>query len=180
MARINKQEVLQEMQEGLKLDTAREKTPEELAEKVLPVYKVNPRPRIVRIMDSLDNDSDKSFTVPAGKKWKILYGLISLTTTATSGNRRIRIRILDETANDIYEVRALNVQIASTTEIYSLGQFSDVSESVVGIHLIPIPINLFLIEDYVIRIFDTTGVAPTADDMTVRFIVEESDMNPNR
>jgi len=180
MALINKQEAIKEMIEGLRLDTARDTIPSQLADKVLPVFNINPSPRIFDLLDTLNNDSNKTFTVPSGKKWKLLYGLIQLTTTATAGNRRIALVLLESNSVPIYEIQALNVQVASTTERYSLGQVTDVSESVASRHLLPIPVNTVLIEDFQINILDNANVDATADDMTIHLIVEESNMNPNR
>lgn len=178
MARINKQEVLQEMQEGLKLDTAREQTPSELAEKILPTYTVNPKPRIILVVDTTANDSDKSFTVPTGKKWKLLYGHIDFTTDANVANREMRLLFKDSNNNSLYEVRALNVQTASKTERYNLGQFSEPTEPTDGNHYFPIPVNSVFIEDFVIKIVAVLGQA--GDDMTIRLFIEESNMNPQR
>lgn len=180
MARINKQEVLQEMQEGLRLDTLRDKTPDQLAEKVLPIYQVNPRPRIIKIEDAILNDSDKRITVPVGKKWKILYGNLTLTTSATVGNRRVEFNIRDDADNVLYILRAVNVQTANTGEQYLLGQFGNYAEDLTEFHLLPIPVNSFLIENYDIRVRDVSATDAAADDLTIRIMVEESDMNPNR
>jgi len=180
MARINKQEVLHEMQEGLRLDVVREKTPDELADKVLPVFKVNPSPRIIQILDTVANDSDKTITVPSGKKWKVLWGFANLVTTATVGDRRISIRFGDG-SNDLWLIDALNVQTASTNENYNFAQnFTDVLEAVGARHTIPIPKDLTLIEGFTIRVLDAGAIAATADDLILRFIVEESDMNSMR
>jgi len=178
MARINKQEVLQEIQEGLRLDTIREKTPNELADKVLPVYVANVRPRIIKVQDTVVNDTNKTFTVPTGKKWKLLYGRIDLTTDANVANREIRMNFDDDAGASIYSPRALNVQTASTSERYNLGQFADVSEPTAGNHYIPIPVNSILLEDFSINILASAGQA--GDDMNISLIIEESDMNPQR
>jgi len=181
MARINKQEVLQEMQEGLRLDTAKEKTPQELAEKILPVYKVNPRPRIFVLSDNALNDSDKTITVPAGKQWEVLYGQVQLVTTATVGDRRIQYTVQTSGGNEIvYTQQALNVQIASTNERYNFGTFSDVLESVPTRHNLPLPVGFVMLETFELRILDVNIVAAAADDLTINLVIKETDMNPNR
>lgn len=179
MARINKQEVLQEMQEGLRLDTAREKTPQELAEKVLPVYKVNPKGRFISIVDATLNDSNKSFTVPEGKTWKLLYGHISLITTATVGNRNMNIRFLDDAGNIMFNIKPNNNQAASLTEDYNLYTNRPI-ETLPGNHLISIPNVAILLENWVINVRDDQVIDVAADDMTVRLVALEEDMNPNK
>lgn len=180
MALINKQEVIKELIDGLRLDTIKEKIPSEVADKILPTFQVNPRPRIILIDDVVANNSDKTFTVPTGKKWKILYGAFILATTATAGNRQLQILVRATGTNTIYLINAANVQIASTTETYNLGQFGDVFESVAGVHMLPIPVNLILSEGFTFRVLDSAGIAAAADDLTIRFMVEESDMNAER
>jgi len=131
---------------------------------------------IIQISDVIVNDSDKSLTVPSGKQWKVLYGHILFITTATVGDRRISLQIIDENNNIIYIVEALNVQAASLTERYTFGQFGDVSESVGNRHLIPIPHDTILPENFDLRVFDIGAVDATADDLIVRMIVEEIDV----
>jgi len=180
MAKINKQEVLQEIQEGLRLDTAREQTPNELAEKVLPVYIANPRARIIQFEDTALNNSSKVVTVPAGKKWKIFYMFVSLITTATAGSRQLRLQVRDQNNNELMRQLALNVQIASTTEFYNFGQFADIVETIAGVHNIPIPVNFILIENFDMVIEDVNAIAGGADDLAIRIMIEETDMQPNR
>lgn len=181
MALINKQEVLQELQEGLRLDTAREKTPKEVADKILPTYEVNPRPRIFHFADGGSNDSDKTITVPTGKKWKILSLLARLETTATVGNRRIQLRIDDTSANAIFIVSALNVQAASLNEDYNfIHGIDDSTETNAGIHFLPFPPEIILLEDFSIRIFDSAVVDAAADDLRIRMTIEEEDLYPLR
>jgi hypothetical protein len=180
MARINKAEALQEMQEGLRLDTAKEKTPDQLADKILATYQINPKPRVIKLIDTDANDSNKSFQVPDGKKWKVLYGKFSLVSTATAGNRTMVLDVVDDASNILYSIRSLNVQAASVTEIYSIGQFGDVSESVAGVHLLPIPTNFFLLEGYFLRVRDSAAIDSAADDLSLFFVIEETDMNPNK
>jgi len=143
---------------------------------LVPVVNLPVPPNVVQIGDALANDSDKTFTVPAGKQWKLLYGFLTLITTATAGNRQIQFRALDEIGNLIYAQNAVNVQVASTTEFYSLGQFGDVAESSATIHSLPIPVNLILNENQAIQIIETAAVDAAADDMRVRLIIEETDV----
>jgi len=80
MARINRQEPLKEMQDGLRLDTAREKTPLEVADKVLPVFKINPKP-LMQIAQAQSNDTTNVaiFTTSAVKRTFLTYVMASYT-----------------------------------------------------------------------------------------------------
>lgn len=131
--------------------------------------------RITQIIDVALNDSDKTLTVPSGKQWRVLYGFVQLTTTATTGNRRIEVAFRDENDNVVYRVLGFNVQIASTTEEYIIGQFGDLAESLTTVHTLPTPINAFLKENFSIRVFDNAAIAAAADDLTIRLIIEEID-----
>lgn len=140
---------------------------------IVPVVALPVPKKIVVISDILLASSDKTFTVPVGKQWKLLYGTIILTTSATVGDRNMRINFRDLVNNNIYDTRRLNVQIASTVERYTLGQYDRPSEDSPTIHLLPIPVNSILPENFNIRIFDESAVDPTGDDMTVFLVVEE-------
>jgi len=148
--------------------------PREFAKNIQPVLQVNPQPELLVLESTVVNDIDITFTVPKGKIWKLLYGNIRLTTTATAGNRRVDLRIHEPTGGEVYRLFAANLQIASTTERYTLGQFGDVSETVVGKHLMPIPVNLILGSGFDINILEDTGV-DVNDDFIIRLVVEESD-----
>jgi len=144
------------------------------SQRIIPTVNMPLPKRITVIQDTTLNDSDKTFTVPSGKQWKLLYGHVFLATSADAGNRRMRFSITDGT-NVIYDLRALNVQVASTTERYNLGQFNDVTESVATAHNLPIPNEFILDAGFTVRLVDVAAIAATADDMDVFLIVEEID-----
>lgn len=136
--------------------------------------------KLFEIQDVSLNDSNKTLTVPTGKQWKIIYGSILLTTTATVGDRQFEIKIRNASSDVIYILRSAAVQAASLTEQYTLGQFGDVAQTVDGRHTIPIPVNCILDENFQIQVLDTSVIAPTADDLIIRIIVEEIDTTGER
>lgn len=143
---------------------------------LVPVINLPLPPNIIEISDTVANNSDKVITVPAGKQWKILYGHIVFSTSANAGNRRIEINIRNAADDRLYEIGALNVQVASTSENYVLGQYGDTGESFAATHTLPIPINLILSGTFDIRVFDNAAIDAAADDMDIRLIVEETDI----
>jgi len=143
---------------------------------LIPVVMLPVPPKILQLNDILANDSDKNFIVPAGRQWKLLYGHIILTTTASAGNRRIRFILEDADGNRLYLIDAILVQVASTTERYSLGQFGEPLENVAAVHHLPIPVNVILPENFRIHILDSAAIDAAADDLTLRLIVEETDI----
>lgn len=142
---------------------------------IQPVLNVNPEPKIIVISDAGANDSDKTFTVPVGKQWKLLYGRMIFVTTATIGDRRMVFLFRDPNDNIIYEILSASVQTASLTEQYTFGNFGDVGELTGGFHTMPIPINSILPEGFDIRIFDRNAVAVAADDLNISLVIEETD-----
>ena len=49
--------------------------------------------KLKAIDDEALNDSDKTITVPAGKRWLVLSVNVELTATATVGNRQVRFDV---------------------------------------------------------------------------------------
>lgn len=181
MARINKSEVLQEMQEGLRLDTIREKIPDQLAEKILPVYNINPRPRIIQVEDTALNSFNKIITVPPGKRWTIRSIFLVITTTATVGTRRTRIDYRDENDNVLMRLpTTVDVLANEVIEQSFIVSGENRANSLDGTVLTILPHDITLIEGWDINIIDTVAVDIAADDIIVRMIVEEEDMNPQR
>lgn len=163
--------------EAFQLDANLVQIPDRVGSVILPTFQVNiPVPIIRNVSDSLLNDSNKTLTVPEGKQWKILYGAILLTTNVTVGDRQFEIKIKNASADITYILRSAAIQAASLTEQYTLGQFGDVAQTVDGRHTIPIPVNCILDENFQIQILDAAAIAPTADDLIISLIVEESDM----
>ncbi len=143
---------------------------------LVPVVNLPLPANIKAIIDTATNDSDKTFTVPSGKQWKFLYGFIDFTTTATVGDRQIIILITDGTGN-IWRIEALNVQAASLTERYNMQSGgTSVTEDVALTHVIPLPSIAILGSGFTIRILDSAAVDPAADDMLIRLVVEERDL----
>jgi len=181
MAKINNSEITKEIQQALMLDTVREKPPLDVADKLLPVLVVGTPPaKIIEFLDETANDSDKTITVPEGKQWQLLYGLVDFTTTATAGNRQMEFLWFDSNGNIILTFRALNVQVASTTERYNLGLVKDVLEPTAGFHQIPIPDKFYLKSGASLRFRDSATIDAAADDTSLRMIFEETDMAERR
>jgi hypothetical protein len=128
--------------------------------------------QLLLLQDLDDNDSDKSFTVPAGKAYELLYGSVELISTATVGNRQLVIEITDGT-EIIYRIHAGTTQAASLTRHYLFGQGNVRETSFVdGTLMTPLPTGLLLKPSYVIRVYDSGAVDAAADDMDVSIMVK--------
>jgi hypothetical protein len=126
----------------------------------------------VCLLENADaNDSDKTFTVPTGEQWEVLWVYVLLATTATAGNRRLGIRIVDASANTIGEVRAGGDQAASLTVNYQADALAIRDTAATGgvMHMPLIP-GLVLPAGFGIRVFDISSIDAAADDMTVRIL----------
>lgn len=127
-----------------------------------------------RTYDDTADDSDKTFTVPANKLWKLKYIFARLVTTATVGNRGLEIQIGDGT-NTIAYFGNGGVQAASTT---TNNMFYNGAPNITtgSNRAIGIPGDLYLPAGYTIKIWDTAAVDAAADDMTVAIAYEEFDV----
>lgn len=115
------------------------------------------------------DDSDVTFTVPALTEWQILSIYVSLTSTATAGNRQMSVRFLDASDNIIGNVRAGIVQAASLTRVYQFAPgvpqdaaFRDTDY--LAVSMMP----MLLAPGQKVRILDKAAIAAAADDMVVR------------
>lgn len=124
--------------------------------------------------DTTADDSDKSFTVPAGKIWRVKWVWVELISTATVGNRQMTIQLQDNTADIIGTIKAGAVQAASITRNYMFAPYAVNLTSFVDTSFLSTPIpELILPQNFVLRVFDSTAVAAAADDMVVHLMVEQ-------
>ena len=129
------------------------------------------------VTDILANDSDKTLTVPDNRRWKLMGGLAELISTATVGNRQIELRITDGT-DTVFAITANGVQIASLTREYHFILGTDGPTVVAGSTFVcPIPPGLWLPAGFTIHILDTAAIDAAADDMVLRFLVDEEHQN---
>jgi hypothetical protein len=129
------------------------------------------------ILDQVLNDSDKPFVVPAGQRYKIRYGQVTLISTATVGNRQMALEIQDDAANVVFRSLAGAVQAESLTREYHFAP-NPVRESafVNGQIMVPIPPDLILLPAWTMRLYDTAAIDAAADDMTVAMMIEDREL----
>jgi len=121
------------------------------------------------------DDSDKLFTVPAGRIWQVMWIWIELTSTATVGDRQIEVLIRDSADDTVMQLQAGVTQAASLTYNYlfapgmpDLGALRDSTYLTT-----PLPPTLILPAAYDIRIYDNNAVAAAADDMIIQMMIGE-------
>lgn len=125
-------------------------------------------PDICEGADTTPNDSNKTITVPTDEAWQIIAIRATLQTTATVGNRHIRLYVNTPSSYLIYTHYALNVQTASTAEIYMmLPGYGAAIEPIATQHYIPLPSPCLLAPGSTITIIDQSAIDPAADDLTI-------------
>ena len=129
-------------------------------------------PAVVTI-DAALNDSDKAVAVPASTRWALDAVMVELITTATAGNRQIRLQIRDGSANVLYEVTAPAVQAASLTVDYAFAPgLPRVAQIADDLQSAPLP-SVVLEATYDVRVFDSAAIAVAADDLTIRVLARQ-------
>lgn len=130
------------------------------------------------VIDNTANDSDKTFTVPTGKRWFVTCAKAYLVTTATVGNRVLAVQFRNASDLPIHWV-ASSAVAASKTALVSLiagGPFSSSASGrpdspgnnvdVANAYPLPGP-GVWLPAGYYIRAWDTAAVDAAADDLSV-------------
>ncbi len=137
-------------------------------------YSAAVQPEISVEADAGTNDSDKTITVPVGKRWHLKSAYASIATTGTAGNRRMVLEIKDDSDN-IVGVFPAGVD-APASQTWQFTWAPDIPRDSAGIAAragIPIPGNLFLPAGWKIRIADNNVTDAAADDLTIRAVVQE-------
>ncbi len=121
--------------------------------------------RAFSLIDETENDSDKSFVVPASTERLIYSVRVSLATTATAGNRQLCIEMQDDAGNVLARAFAGATQAASLTReyLFSLGA-ADMGAFVSDAISNALP-ALKLAAGWALRVYDKSAVDAAADDM---------------
>ena len=141
------------------------------------------------VRDATLNDSDKSFTVPANKRWILKYIAATIECSATVGNRVLEARITN--GADIvaigprsgvitagqdasYQYSTGGLASSTATDMASLfdGQGVNVTKITAAI-----PLDGYALPGgYVVRVLDVGAIDVAADDMVVVLYYEELDV----
>ena len=131
-----------------------------------------------QLYDDAANDADKSFVVPAGFRYKILYAHAEFVTTATVSNRLLGMEVLDASANHAYHAIAGSDQTPSSDREYVYFPNGAPETSFRDNHIIvPIPKELILLSGWTLRFHDENEVDLAADDLTVSVMVDSRLLN---
>lgn len=119
------------------------------------------------------NESSKTLTVPAGKVWVLQFLSVKLITTATGGNRQMRVEIGDGT--DLWWFKDFGaVQAASLTRYYYAASDHPDDTSFDADDRIRMQLEAHILPPgWTVKVWDSAAIDPTADDMEVRLLVDE-------
>src|SRR3972149_9551127 len=119
------------------------------------------------VTDEVLDDSDKTFTVPAGEIWIPQFLSVNYVSTATVGNRQVRVDIGDGT-RVLWFKEFGAVQAASLTRNYyaAVDLPDDVAFDSGGRIQMKV-VEHTLPAGYTIRVYDVAAIAAAADDMKV-------------
>lgn len=124
---------------------------------------------VVAIADTIANDSDKTFAVPVGMMYQVLWVHVSLASSATAGSRLMAVAVRTAAGTQIFEVRCGVTQAASLTYLYtfapSLADLTAVRDTTFV--MCPLPPTLILTAGQQLRVWDQNAVDAGADDMNV-------------
>lgn len=124
--------------------------------------------------DATADDSDKTFTAPASRQWRVRSIGVRLVTTATVGNRQLDILITDGSDNLLIKLAAGAVQAASLTRDYTFAPaLPNDTAFANGAMARALPEGLVLPAGYKVRVYDSAAIDAAADDLTVRILLEE-------
>jgi len=141
--------------------------------------RVTPGGTIKWVKDDTTNDSEKTFTVPAGKRWDVLSVYAEITCTATAGNRVLNAafttgatRILTGPKSAAITANQKGTYLVNDgalvgTDVNNL-PLLDTSTPNIAVYAGTFPAGgMRLLAGYTIIVGDLTGVAAVADDLTV-------------
>jgi len=143
-------------------------------------YAVKPGGTPTWVRDATPNDSDKTFTVPAGKMWDMRLAVMELQATATVGNRYIAIVISNAAPAVLLPATTVvagvapagfgnatiyfgNAAVGNATSTY-VSRFSSPTTTASPVITAYLP-ELILLPGYSIRMYDVSAIDPAADDM---------------
>lgn len=116
---------------------------------------------------------NRDFSFSGINPWQILYGQVVLTTDATVANRRVKLQVLDESSNLVFDVHSgATVPASQTLQHHEFMQGIYRETSFVGSALqVPIGHQMLLTNEWTLRITIENGQA--GDSYTCNFLALE-------
>lgn len=129
---------------------------------------------LTETVDVTLNDSDKTFTVPADRLWWIHLIHIDFISTASGGDRVIRMFITADGTNTMLSHHLPLAQAANLNRRYTFAPTYPENTGFNGFDaLLPLPSRLLIPAGGTLRILDNNVVDLTGDDMLIRIQHDE-------
>lgn len=122
------------------------------------------------------NDSNvEVLTCPARSMIEILQVHVVFTSTATVGNRQVRLKVQDEGDTLVSDFSAGSTQAASLTVhyVFARGVYRETAVVDSEIHC-PFPFGTVLLPSWDLAVLDNAAIDAAADDMVINIIYEET------
>lgn len=129
-------------------------------------------------VDENANDSNKSFSVPAGLDWHVMWIWVEYTAGTTAGTRQLAVIIQDSAGDTIMEIFpgvAPSTISVLTKYMFAPGAADLTAERDSDYISTPLPPTLILPELFTIQIMDQAAIAADSDDMLVQMMVMDRD-----
>lgn len=123
---------------------------------------------------STDDSDVVVLTCPSGKVCQILNVHVVFTSTATVGNRRVKLIVQDSSDVLVNDIHAGAVQAASLTYHYNFMRGVYRETTVIDSELqVPMPEGICLLPGWDLRILDGATIDVAADDMVINVVYKE-------
>lgn len=124
-------------------------------------------------VDTTTGDIDKSKAVPANKDWLLQNVRVVYVSSSAAGNRRLGLEIQGINSTIYSELRVGASQAANLTRRYELNPGA-IDASTFRSGILMTTLNPFLLKTgWKIRVFDSSTLGSTLDDMTVSIMTLE-------
>lgn len=174
--KTEKSEIVKGLIDGLRLSPAYSNIPLEVANSIQPVFVSNERGKLRIFTNDTANENSKTITVPAGKKWKILYARGYYTSDATVGNRNVCFEILDNSNVAIWTGYPPSSQAASLSVSYYWSNGLGTSITVAtGRTYLAAPGEIIIPENCSLKFSDISNISAT-DDIVLKVCYIETSM----
>jgi len=132
--------------------------------------------RLLQSIAATGGDVTTNLSPGAGKRWKILYGMLTITTDGTVANRQIQVRIMSPTALIHHLMESATRAATGTLAMhFGMGRDGQIGGTLGYTGVNYIPFQEFEIQGTEqFRIYITAGVA--GDSYSGEVMIEETDV----
>lgn len=125
------------------------------------------------VYDAGANDSDKAFSPGTGFRWKLQGIRVVLATTATVGNRRLRVDVYVAGPTVLWSSGlSANIAAGATAYVHFQPDINDTATATDQYVKASFP-DISSLKGFSVRVWDTAAIDAAADDMTVTLIYRQ-------